>query len=133
MGSGIKLKSNPVSRIQAGLQGEKVQRYKKANEMFENGKFKSISDVLSSTRRGNDYVQGIGYIKQLLNENFGIVEIGKDFALFDTFDLYIKDGVTAADTNKKVGDVLKVNDKVKFVRNLHFFSKYSTLISREKL
>ena len=134
--SGIKLKSNPVSRIQAGLNGEKVQRYKKANEMFESGKFKSISDVLSSTRRGNDYVQGIGYIKQLLNENFGIVEIGKDFALFDTFDLYIKDGVTAADTNKKVGDVLKVNDKVRLkhtVRNLHFLSKNSTLISREKL
>ena len=134
--SGIKLKSNPVSRIQAGLQGEKVQRYKKANEMFESGKFKSISNVLSSTRRGNDYVQGIGYIKQLLNENFGIVEIGKDFALFDTFDLYIKDGVTAADTNKKVGDVLKVNDKVRLkhtVRNLHFLSKNSTLISREKL
>ena len=110
--SGIKLKSNPVSRIQAGLNGEKVQRYKKANGVFVSGKFKSISDVLSSTRRGKDYVQGIGYIKQLLNENFGIVEIGKDFALFDTFDLYVKDGVTAADTNKKVGDVLKVNDKV---------------------
>ena len=65
---------------------------------------------MNSTRLDKDYVQGIGYI----NENFGIVEIGKDFALFDTFDLYVKDGVTAADTNKKVGDVLKVNDKVLF-------------------
>ena len=34
-----------------------------------------ISDVLNSTRLDKDYVQGIGYI----NENFGIVEIGKDF------------------------------------------------------
>ena len=110
--SHVKLKPPQVSRVQAGLQGEKVQRYKKANDVFAQGKFKSISDVLSSTRRGKDYVKGVGYIKQLLNENFGIVEIGKHFALFDTFDLYVKDGTTAADTKKTVMDVLKTNDKV---------------------
>ena len=40
------------------------------------------------------------------------MEIGKDFALFDTFDLYTSDGVTAADAKKPVTEVLKPNDKV---------------------
>jgi len=96
--SHIKIRNAKPSTVQAGLNGEKCQRYKKANDVFTRGKYKSITDLLSMNRRGKDYVQGIGYIKQLLNENFGIVEIGKDFALFDTFDLYIKDGVTAADS-----------------------------------
>lgn len=110
--SHIKIRNQKPSTVQAGLNGEKCQRYKKAVDLFMRGKFKTISDLLSMNRRGKDYVQGIGYIKQLLNENFGIVEIGKDFALFDTFDLYVSDGVTAADSKKPVTEVLRPNDKV---------------------
>lgn len=47
-----------------------------------------------------------------MNENFGIIEIGDDLALFDTYDLYLQDKKTAAECSKSVDDCLAINQKV---------------------
>ena len=54
----IKIYNQKPSTVQAGLNGEKCQRYRKALDSFIRGKFKTISDLLSMNRRGKDYVQG---------------------------------------------------------------------------
>ena len=63
--------------------------------------------------KNRDHIQSVGFVKHILNENFGIIEIGsQEFALFDTYDLYLTDEKTAADAGRSVDACLKVNQKV---------------------
>jgi hypothetical protein len=119
--SHIKLKRADKSIIQAGIKSDKVQRYRKAEEVFDQGKFKSVSDLLAVGRIRKDHIRAQGTIKTILNENFGIIEgpidsdqQKKELALFDTFDLYLADNETAADAKKSVDAVLKVGYKVTY-------------------
>ena len=60
-----------------------------------------------------DFVKGVGFINKILNENFGIIDMGKgEFALFDIYDLYLADNQTAADAGKNVDQCFQENQKV---------------------
>ena len=58
-----------------------------------------------------------GKVKTILNENFGLIEFCLDlkypsFCLFDTFDLFVETGLTAAQSKLTVGNVLSLEMEV---------------------
>ena len=64
-------------------------------------------------------IQQQGKIKLVLNDYFGLISgpLGaaadkESSCLFDTYDLHLRDGETANEAEKMVGDVLKVGDIV---------------------
>lgn len=67
---------------------------------------------MAAGKISTDYAGQIGHVKYILNENFGIIEIGNDLALFDTYDLYLQDKKTAAECNKSVDECVQINHKV---------------------
>ena len=80
---------------------------------FKANEFSNISSILESQNQPQDFVKGVGFINKILNENFGIIDMGKgEFALFDTYDLYLADNQTAADAGKNVDQCFQENQKV---------------------
>ena len=55
---------------------------------FKSNDFNSISSILESQNKPKDFVKACGHVSKILNENFGIIDMGRgEFALFDTFDV----------------------------------------------
>jgi len=64
-------------------------------------------------------VKNTGKIKNILNDNFGLIEFYQDdgkptFCLFDTYDLYLEGGKTAAQSKLTVSNVLALDMEVCF-------------------
>ena len=88
-------------------------RFNAALSKFNAKEFSNISAILESQNEPQDFVKGVGFINKILNENFGIIDMGKgEFALFDTYDLYLADNQTAADAGKNVDQCFQENQKV---------------------
>ena len=61
---------------------------------------------------------GSGRLRSILNEHFGLIELSSEgkpqYVIFDTFDLYLQSGNTAAGSKLSVDRVLKVGDEICF-------------------
>ena len=62
--------------------------------------------------------KGSGRLRSILNEHFGLIEFSIDgkvqYVIFDTYDLYLQSGVTAAGSKLSVDQVLKVGEEICF-------------------
>ena len=86
---------------------------KEALTKFQEKQYSTVSSILESANQPQDFVKGVGFINKILNENFGLIDMGKgEYALFDTYDLYLADGQTAADAGKPVDQCFSENQKV---------------------
>ncbi len=88
-----------------------MQNYKVAAEQFKKGNYQTVADILA-LGKAKDHRIAVGHVKNILNENFGIIQFGDDLALFDTFDFFLADNKTASEANKSVGACVGVNQKV---------------------
>ena len=94
------MKKAQKSKVSISEFSEKIDRYKDAVDKFKNGNIITISEMLTQAKQQKNFRQMKGVVVSILNENFGLVEIKGFFALFDTFDLYLSHGTTAAESNK---------------------------------
>ena len=71
---------------------------------------------------------GSGRLRSILNEHFGLIELSSEgkpqYVIFDTFDLYLQSGNTAAGSKLSVDRVLKVGDEICF-NAYEIFPSYS--------
>ena len=72
-----------------------------------------------STSEVCSIVKHSGKVMAVLNDSFGLLQFTQDkikqsYCLFDTFDLYLEGGKSAAQSNKSVADVLELNMSVYF-------------------
>ena len=90
-----------------------LSRFDAALSKFNAKEFSNISSIPESQHEPQDFLKGVGFIHKILNENFGIIDMGKgEYALFDTYDLYLADNQTATDAGKNVDQCLQENQKV---------------------
>eukprot|EP00092_Neocalanus_flemingeri_P031428 GFUD01034134.1.p1 GENE.GFUD01034134.1~~GFUD01034134.1.p1 ORF type:complete len:720 (+),score=233.20 GFUD01034134.1:76-2160(+) len=76
------------------------------------------SVAVPSSKEVRTAVKQTGKVKNILNDNFGLLEFCRDdlptFCLFDTFDLYLEGGKTAAQGELTVANVLALDMEVCF-------------------
>ena len=100
--SNFRLKKPRPSKVSISEFSEKIDRYKDAVSKFKKGQIITISEMLTQAKQMRNFRQCKGVVVSILNENFGLVEVKGFFALFDTFDLYLSHGTTAAESNKGI-------------------------------
>ena len=94
------------------------KNYRVAREEGEVRSKKSSSEKKESQEENKEdpvksLCNGSGRLRSILNEHFGLIEFSSDgkvqYVIFDTFDLYLKSGKTAAGSKLSVEQVLKVS------------------------
>merc|ERR1719369_1357486 len=97
----------------------KVRRYSSSNISSSIQPIGKTS-VVSSSDDVRCVVKYSGKVMTILNDSFGLLQFSQDdiskqsYCLFDTFDLYLEGGKSAAQSNTSVADVLEAGMSVYF-------------------
>ena len=67
-----------------------------------------VKSKLPTTKALEEVKQGKGHLASILNSSFGLIRFGASFCLFDTFDLFLETGKTAAQSRLTVTNCLTV-------------------------
>merc|ERR1712042_16145 len=126
------------SRAVAAVEQFKADKILTPDYIIDSGKYKgtlgkvskysnSSSDTVKENRRHEDserqevvsLVKQNGKVFAILNDSFGLLQFSQDevkqsYCLFDTFDLYLEGGKSAAQSNKSVADIVELDMSVYF-------------------
>ena len=72
-----------------------------------------VKSKLPTTKALEEVKQGKGHLASILNSSFGLIRFGASFCLFDTFDLFLETGKTAAQSRLTVTNCLTVGMEVR--------------------
>ena len=72
-----------------------------------------VKSKLPNTKALEEVKQGKGHLASILNSSFGLIRFGASFCLFDTFDLFLETGKTAAQSRLTVTNCLTVGMEVR--------------------
>jgi len=86
---------------------------------FSGSSSSNVTEVPLKSEEVKTVTKQSGRVQTILNDSFCLLEFHQedgqlDFCLFDTFDLYLEGGRTAAQSKLTVGNVLEVNMEVYF-------------------
>ena len=92
---------------------EEEVRPKKSSSVRKESKEENEEEPVKSRCNGE------GSLRSILNEHFGLIEFSSSegkpqYVIFDTFDLYLQSGNTAAGSKLSVDQVLKVGEEICF-------------------
>merc|ERR1719481_868439 len=126
------------SRAVAAVEQFKADKILTPDYIIDSGKYKgtlgkvskysnSSSDTIKENRRHEDserqevvsLVKQSGKVFAILNDSFGLLQFSQEkgkqsYCLFDTFDLYLEGGKSAAQSNKSVADIVELDMSVYF-------------------
>ena len=71
-----------------------------------------VKSKLHKMKALEEVKQGKGHLASILNSSFGLIRFGSSFCLFDTFDLFLETGKTAAQSRLTVTNCLTVGMEV---------------------
>ena len=72
-----------------------------------------VKSKLHKRKALEEVKQGKGHLASILNSSFGLIRFGSSFCLFDTFDLFLETGKTAAQSRLTVTNCLTVGMEVR--------------------
>ena len=100
------------------LMSPKNCRVARDDDEVRSKKSSSQRKVVNKEEPVKSLCNGSGRLRSILNEHFGLIEFITDgtveYVIFDTFDLYLKSGITAAGSKLSVDQVLKDGEEICF-------------------
>ena len=113
----------PAAIRKEAIHRDKIEIFKtvtriSALKQMEASSLKSLPNVakveskLSKMKALGEVKQGKGNLASILNPSFGLIRFGSSFCLFDTFDLFLETGKTAAQSRLTVTNCLTVGMEV---------------------
>ena len=113
----------PAAIRKEAIHRDKIEIFKtvtriSALKQMEASSLKSLPNVakveskLSKMKALGEVKQGKGNLTSILNSSFGLIRFGDSFCLFDTYDLFLETGKTAAQSRLTVTNCLTVGMEV---------------------